>query len=100
MQARLTDVLGLHHTTSRVSIDSIASFSTNPNTKEAFKKFCKNLHQIGVTAEIISQKESEILNILKAPNPTNGGQIDASASANQSRLPPVSNFPSVIIYIY
>ena len=58
IQARLTDVLGLHSTNTR---DSIVSFSGSINTKKAYKKFCKGLFEIGVTAEMISQKEGEIV---------------------------------------
>ena len=57
MQARLTDVLGLHRTNSRVSMASITSFAESVNTKKAYKRFCKNLFQIGVTSEMINQKE-------------------------------------------
>ena len=88
----MTDVLGLHRTSSRVSLDSITSFAGSVNTKRAFKKFCKNLFEIGVTAEIISQKESEILNILNPNNQVISDLEDDSSLADQSRLPPVSGF--------
>ena len=57
MQARLTNVLGLHSTGSRISVTSIASFAENINTKEAYKQFYRNLHQIGVTEDMIRQNE-------------------------------------------
>lgn len=95
MRARLTDVLGLHRTSSRVSLDSITSFAGSVNTKRAFKKFCKNLFEVGVTAEIISQKESEILNILNPHNTVISGLEDDSNLADQSQLLPVSDFSVV-----
>ena len=61
MQRRMADVLGLHRTTSRVSITSFASI----NTKKAYKDLCKSLYQMGVKADMVSQKKSEILNILR-----------------------------------
>ena len=76
MQARLTDVLCLHHTDSRVSLDSITSFAGSINTKKAYKKFCKSLYQIGVTAEMISRKEREILNIFQPQCTATSSQID------------------------
>ena len=48
--ARLNAVLSLHRTNTRVSIDSIPG---SINTKRAYKKFIKSLHQIGVTADMI-----------------------------------------------
>ena len=112
MQAQLNNILGLHRTTSSVSIDSITSFAGSTNTRSAFKKLCQNLYQIGVRAEMIKEKESDILNIFKAQNtaisgqidnsnitgqgnPQNtatDGQIDDSNITNQSQLPVVSNF--------
>ena len=77
----MTDVLGLHRTTSRASIDSITSFAASINTKKAFKTFCKDLYKIGVTAEVINQKRDEILNIF---NPQN--KIDDNNIAGTSQL--------------
>ena len=54
--------------------------------------FCKHLYQAGITKEIISQKESEIINTLKSQNAVISGQIDDSNTAGQSQLPPVSTF--------
>ena len=92
MQARLTDVLGLHRTSSRVSIDSVASFAGSVNTKKSFKRLCKDLYDIGVTAEVISQKKEEILNIFKPQNTISDGQIDGSSIADiDSQSPTVSS---------
>ena len=35
---------------------------------KAYKEFCKDLYQIGVTSEMISQNEEEILNMFHLPN--------------------------------
>ena len=82
MQAQLTDLLGLHRTSSRVSIDSITSFAGSVNTKKAYKKFYKSLFQTGVTAEMIKQKEAEILDIFKAQNAAIGGLKDDNTIRN------------------
>ena len=111
IQARLTDVLGLHRTNSRVSIDSINSYAGSINTKKAYKRFCKGLFEIGVTADMIRQKEEEIRNIFKSQatsgqigdssqlggSSQRGGssQIGDSTTTDQSQLLPVSDFPSV-----
>ena len=75
IQAQLTAVLGLHRTNSRISITSIASFAENANTRKAYKQFCRNLHKIGVTEDMIRQKEAEILDILRSQSSiaTSGG---------------------------
>ena len=91
MQAQLTNVLGLHHTDSRVSLDSITSFAGSINTKKAYKKFCKSLFQTGVTAEMISQKEGEILKIFKPENTATSSQVDDHTIEDKSQLPPVSD---------
>ena len=109
IQARLTDVLGLHCTNARVSIDSISSFAGSINTKKAYKRFCKGLFEIGVTADMIKQKEEEIRNIFKSQNTTISGQIGDSSQmgdsqigdstiVDQSQLPvlPVSHFPTFL----
>ena len=96
MQARLTDVLGLHRTNSTVSVDSISSFAGSINTKKAFRKFCKDLFEIGVTKEMISQKEGEIRNIFQPQNPATSSQVDDDSSIlGQSQLPVVSDFSSI-----
>ena len=92
MQAQLNKLLGLHRTNSTVSTDSIISFAGSVNTKKAYKRFCKNLFGIGVTSEMISQKEEEIFNIFKAQNTVIGGPVDDSNIADQSQLPAVSGF--------
>ena len=84
IQARLDSVLGLQRTMSR---DSIVSFAGSINTKKAYKKFCKGLFNIGVTAEMIHQKESEIQDLFKHQNPAASNQIDDSTSADPNPAP-------------
>ena len=83
MQAQLDSVLGLRRTMSR---DSIVSFAGSINTKKAYKKFCKGLFEIGVTADIIKQKEKEIQDMLK---PATSNQIDDSTFVDPNQLPEV-----------
>lgn len=97
MQAQLTNILG--HSNSRVSIDSITSFAQSVNTKKAYKKFCKRLFQSGVTAEMINEKESEILSIFNAQNTGISGNIDDSSTEDQSQFPTVSHL-YLLIGIY
>ena len=61
----MAGVLGLHRTSSRVSLNSTTSVAGSINTKNTYRRFCRKLFQIWVTAEMISQKEEEILNIFQ-----------------------------------
>ena len=92
MQARFTEVLGLHRAHSRVSIHSITSFTGSISTKKTYKKLFKDLHQIGVTAEMITQKEEEILDMFRSQNTATSSQIDGSNISDDSRLPAVSGY--------
>ena len=58
----------------------------------AYKRFCKNLFQMGVTSDMITQKEGEILNIFNEPQDTAFGDEghDGSNIADQSQLLRVS----------
>ena len=94
MQAQLTNILGLHHTSSRVSIHSITSFAGSTNTKKAYKTFRKDLYEIGVTADMINQKKSEILNIVKAQDTVISGQMGGCNIAEQNQLLEVSGLVS------
>ena len=86
IQAQLTDVLGLHRTNSRVSVTSIASFADTTNTRMAYKQFCKNLYQIGITEDMILEKEQEILEILRSQGTVASGQIGGSNIGDQCQL--------------
>ena len=82
-------ILGLHHTSSRISITSIASFSANNTDAEAaYRQFCNDLYQIGVTEDTFSQKEDEILDALKSQEMmVAGNQISGKGIRNHSQLP-------------
>ena len=81
MEARLT---GLFRTNSRVSI---TSFAGSINTKTAYKRFCKKLHQIGVTSEMISKREDEILNIFQSEGAASSSQIGGDAIKESDPMP-------------
>lgn len=100
MQARIADVLGLHDTDSKVSLDSITSFTSSVDTKKAYKKFCKSLYQVGVTAEMISQKEEEILNIFNSQNTATSSPEDNGVIEDQGLLPEVGDFSIVDHHLY
>ena len=111
MQAQVNRMFGLNRTNSRVSIDSITSFVGSTQSKSDFQKFCQNLYQMGIRADDIKEKESEILNIFNRRDSTTSGQIygivgqskphdvaisgqiDDSIIADQSQLLTVSDFP-------
>ena len=82
VEERLAGVLGLHHTTSRSSTTSFAGSET------AYKQFCKNLFQMGVTPEMITQSEGEIRHIFNAPQDAAIGDEgnDGGNIADQSQV--------------
>lgn len=64
IQAQLANVLGLH-TSSGISVTSIASFTANTDdTQAAYDNFCQDMYQIGVTEDTMHQRKNEILGIL------------------------------------
>ena len=80
-------ILGLHRPTSRSSgISSASSFAGSIKTKTAYQRFCKNLFQMGITSEMIAQKEGDILNMLNQP------QDIATSGGNSAQLLTVSYF--------
>ena len=84
IQARLDNILGLHRTTSS---DSIVSLAGSINTKKAYKKFIKDLLAIGVTADMINEKEKEIKDIFSPQQAVASNQMDDSTSGDQTQLP-------------
>ena len=92
MQARIADVLGLHRTTSRVSLHSVISLPGSVNTKRGYQEFCKSLYEIGITPDMISQKKREILNIWKPQNTATGSEMDDNTIEDQSQSLAVSDF--------
>ena len=99
MQDQIAGVLGLHCTTSR---SSITSFAGSINTKMAYKRFCKNLFQMGVTSEMIAQKEGEVLNIFNEPQDaaTSDEGNDSGNITDQSQLLSVSYSLHSCCFIY
>ena len=90
MQAQLNNVLGLglHRTVSR---DSIVSLAGSINTKHAYKKLIKDLLAIGVTADMIKEKENEIKHILRPQQPAVSSQMDESTFVGPNQLPTFGN---------
>jgi len=60
---------GLRRRGSVASLNSIASFALRigPNSKEAWKELCRELHGNGVTAEMLKAKKEEIFNLCRPP---------------------------------
>lgn len=85
VQAQLAAVLGLHSTRSRVSVASIASFAANINTQTAYKQFCRDLYQIGVTEDMICRKENEILEILGSQGMVARSRMGGSNAGDQGQ---------------
>ena len=92
MQAQLNSVLGLRRTVSR---DSLVSLAGSINTKKAFQKLCKGLVKIGVTAEMIGQKEKEIQDIFKTQHPGTSSRIDDSTPADPNPAPNPAPHPQL-----
>ena len=77
-------LLGLHGTNfTTVPVTSIASFAANTKTEIAYKQFCKDLYQIGVTEDIIQQKKGQILKILKSQGMVTSSPIDNIGDEDQ-----------------
>ena len=85
-------MLGLHRINSVVTLDSIEQ---DEDTKKAYRQFCKNMHQIGVTEDMIRQKENEILGILRsssmAANSTTTNQPGCSNAEISFFVHPATN---------
>lgn len=52
----------------------------------AYKKFCADLHQIGVTEDIIQQKENEILAALRSHGMLTGNHFGGIEIEDQGQL--------------
>ena len=85
VQAQLASLLGLHGKNS-IPVTPIAAFAANANTETAFEQFCKELHQIGATKDIIRQKEEKILDILRSQGMVAGSQIDGSDTGGKDQV--------------
>ena len=89
MQAQLDDVLlRIRRTSSNDSLVSLVG------STKAYRWFCKELFENGLTAEIIKSKEREFRNIFKPANAITSSQIDVSTNANHSQLPEAGNSTS------
>ena len=92
MQARLDNILGLRRTSSR---DSLVSLAGSINTKRAYKKLIKDLFTIGVTADMINDKEQEIKGLFGPQQVVASNQVDDSTSGNPvHQSPEVGGFSS------
>ena len=91
IHARLTEILDLRRTNSRVSLKSITSLPGSINTKRGYREFCQSLYQIGVTPEMIGQKKREILSIFRPQNSASGCEVggDSVTVEGQSQFPVV-----------
>lgn len=78
VQAQLTSLLGLHGTSPGISVTSIAAFAANINPDTAYSQLCKDLERVGVTEDVIYQKEDKILQILKSQSMVSSNEIDDS----------------------
>ena len=94
-----TQLKALQRKSSKASIHSITSFAGSINTKNAYKKVFKGLYDIGVTADMMRQKETEILNMFKHQNSVISGQTDDDNITEESQLPAVSSYFGNLIYI-
>ena len=83
VQVQLAALLGLHGTHSGISIKSIASLIANNNVKTAYQEFCNDLSQIGVTEDVIREKEDQILEILKSQGIVFSSQSKGIVSSSQ-----------------
>jgi len=60
----------LRRTASTASLSSVASFAVSVNSKEAWKQLCRDLHSIGVTADMIEDKKDQILGVFQNKSTT------------------------------
>ena len=65
---------------------SIASFISDTNTRNAYKTFCKDLYEMGITEDIIHQKKRQILEILRSGDRVVGSQSGGSNIGGQRQL--------------
>ena len=83
MQKKLTDILGLCHTNSKITLNTIASFAGNINSEEAYREFCRDLSQMGVTMDMINRKKKQILDILGPQHTASSTSVNNQADMLQ-----------------
>ena len=81
----MATLLGLHGTDSGISVTSIATFAANTNLETAYKQFCEDLCQIGVTEDMIQQNEDKILEILRSQGMVASSQLNRSMVGGQDQ---------------
>ena len=90
-QAQLTalfalDTVSTLNSANPIPITPIASFAAKADTETAYKQFCKDLCQIGITEDIIRQKEDKILEVLKSQGMVSNSQIVASDTREEDQV--------------
>ena len=86
VQAQLA-ALGLRGTAnSRISIASIISFAAKTNTETAYKQFCEDLYQIGVTEDMTRQEKDRILDLLGSQSMVASSQLGGSKARDQGQV--------------
>ena len=81
-RTELAALLGLDGMKS-IPVTPIVSFAANADTEMAYKQFCRDLFQIGITNDIIRQKGDEILEILRSQGMVDNSQIVASDTRDE-----------------
>ena len=78
VQEQLATLLCLPGTNSRIPVTSIAAFVANTGTETAYKQFCNDLYEVGVTEDMARQNKDEILEILKSQGMVASTQVGCS----------------------
>ena len=76
----------LHFHSTRIPVSSIATFAANPDIEEAYKQFGEGLNQIGVTEDMIRQKEDKILEILRSQDMVASSPIGGSDTRDKDQV--------------
>ena len=84
VQAQLAALLRFHAI--GIPVSSIATFAANPDIEVAYKQFCEGLNQIGVTEDMIQQKEGEILEILRSQDMVASSQICGNDAGDKDQV--------------
>ena len=82
----MTALLGLHETSSRISVTSIAACAADTNTEIAYKQFQKELHQIGVPEALLQKNDDEIRKILKSQGMVASSQIGSRDTGEKDQV--------------
>ena len=56
----------LRRRASTASLSSVASFAASMDSKESWKQLCRDLHSIGVTADMIKAKKDQVLGLFQS----------------------------------